>query len=49
MTRNWTSFDLLDLKEILACLNDSDRYIVLSTKTRIIEELEHEIELRNEN
>lgn len=46
MRRNWDSFNQDELEEILACMIDSDRYILEPLKIKIVDELEREITIK---
>lgn len=45
--RKWNNFELAELDEILACMQDSDRYISEGTKNRLISEIEKRKEKLN--
>ncbi len=47
MSREWYYFDTGDLEEILACMQDSDRYIHEGRKMRLVKSIEQEIEKRS--
>lgn len=47
MSREWYYFDTADLEEILACMQDSDRYIHEGRKDKIIKSIEDELSNRS--
>lgn len=47
MTTEWITFDIAELEEILACMEDSDRYIHEGRKMRIIASIKQEIKIKS--